>query len=63
MEALIKTLLTEAQLEKLVADETTGERVFPADENIANEYFGGEKGHIVIRANMNILDDFSDSYY
>ena len=63
LEALIKTLLTEAQLEKLVADETTGERVFPADENIANEYFGGENGHIMIRANMNILDDCSDSYY
>ncbi|MGI6462574.1 MAG: hypothetical protein ACOX04_02925 [Candidatus Scatomorpha sp.] len=63
LEALIKTLLTEAQLGKLAADKATGERVFPADENIANEYFGGEKGHIVIRANMNILDDFSDSYY
>lgn len=63
LEALIKTLLTEAQLGKLAADKATGERVFPADENIANEYFGGEKGHIMICANMNILDDCSDSYY
>ena len=63
LEALIKTLLTEAQLGKLAADKATGERVFLADENIANEYFGGEKGHIMICANMNILDDCSDSYY
>jgi|BioPla2DNA2_1021312.scaffolds.fasta_scaffold47569_1 hypothetical protein len=63
LEALIKTLLTEAQLGKMAADKTTGECVFLADEGIAKEYFGGEKGHIVIRANMNILDVFSDSYY
>ncbi|MGI6462573.1 MAG: hypothetical protein ACOX04_02920 [Candidatus Scatomorpha sp.] len=55
LEALIKTLLTEAQLGKLAADKATGERVFPADENIANEYFGGEKGHITIKADISIL--------
>ncbi len=55
LEALIKNLLTEAQLEKLVTDKTTGERVFLADDDIAKEYFGGEKGHIVIRANKSIL--------
>ena len=55
LEALIKNLLTEAQLEKLVADKTTGERVFLADGDIAKEYFGGEKGHIVIRADKSIL--------
>jgi len=55
LEVLIKTLLTNAQLEKLVADKTTGERVLLADENIAKEYFGGEAGHIVIRADKSIL--------
>ncbi|NMD44726.1 MAG: hypothetical protein GYA88_04820, partial [Clostridiales bacterium] len=55
LEALIKNLLTEAQLEKLVADKATGERVFLADEGVAKEYFGGEKGHIVIRADKSIL--------
>ena len=55
LEALIKNLLTEAQLEKLVADKATGERVFLADDDIAKEYFGGEKGHIVIRADKSIL--------
>ncbi len=55
LEALIKTLLTNAQLEKLIADKTTGERVLLADENIAKEYFGGEAGHIVIRADKSIL--------
>lgn len=56
LEALIKTLLTNAQLEKLVADKTTGERVFLADEDIAKEYFGGEAGHIVILADESILE-------
>ena len=55
LETLIKNLLTEAQLEKLVADKTTGERVFLADDDIAKEYFGGEKGHIVIRVNKSIF--------
>jgi hypothetical protein len=55
LEALIKTLLTNNQLEKLVADKTTGERVFLADEDIAKEYFGGEAGHIVICAEKSIL--------
>lgn len=55
LEALIKILLTNAQLEKLIADKTTGERVFLADEDIAKEYFGGEAGHIVIRAEKSIL--------
>lgn len=55
LETLIKNLLTEAQLEKLVADKTTGERVFLADDDIAKEYFGGEKGHIVIRVNESIF--------
>ncbi len=55
LEALIKNLLTEAQLKKLVADKASGERVFLADEGVAKEYFGGEKGHIVIRADKSIL--------
>jgi len=55
LEALVKNLLAESQLGKLAADKATGERVFLADDDIAKKYFGGEKGHIVIRADKSIL--------
>ncbi len=56
LENLIMNILTAAQLDKLIPDKTSGERVFLANEDIAKKYFNGEAGHITIKADISILD-------
>mgnify|MGYP000962199500 FL=1 len=57
LEALLRKLLKKEHLKKLLADETTGERAFPADEETAEAYFEGEAGHIAIRAEKDVLKE------
>ena len=56
LENLIMNILTAAQLDRLIPDKTSGERVFLANEDIAKKYFNGEAGHITIKADISILD-------